>query len=222
MESCKARTNFFTLPPELRNRIYELTVIHDQAVRIDNPDTDWIFQPAITRTNRHVRAEALQVYYGLNKFAAFVGDRYNLAEKIELRNHRMCNGGMSLPLHPLEKRLRHPTWLKRIGARNVSMIKHFELTLANDCDLKDDRELRERWTSKELKREARSRGYILPPSTSFKYPKGSGETASYPLLLQDMEKRLTEVLDEKHGPERTAPAPAKLSHAHIARMTRQQ
>jgi hypothetical protein len=62
------------LPPELRNHIFELAVAApDGVVRVDFSDSKLDVykqtrQPALTRVSRHLRAQALPMYYHLNTF----------------------------------------------------------------------------------------------------------------------------------------------------------
>ncbi|KAK5686526.1 hypothetical protein LTS10_002646 [Elasticomyces elasticus] len=72
----------FGLPPELRDRIWELVIIDPcpiQAHRLLESDDDWLGhfpnserilpqQPAITHVNHQTREEALPIFYGQNIF----------------------------------------------------------------------------------------------------------------------------------------------------------
>ncbi|KAK5704354.1 hypothetical protein LTR97_003372 [Elasticomyces elasticus] len=61
-----------TLPPELRNRIWEHSLVSPEPpVRIDNET--WR-QPPLIRTCKQIRQEAAPMYYGLNKFSIIVTD----------------------------------------------------------------------------------------------------------------------------------------------------
>ena len=56
-----ARTSFLDLPPELRNTVYELTLVSETPIK---PFEDRQ-QPTISKVCRQVRAESLPVYYSL-------------------------------------------------------------------------------------------------------------------------------------------------------------
>lgn len=103
MVATKARSSFFSLSAELRNRVYELALVPQKegdggidnstaicvGIRIGIDDTGPYFdkcercfnewgkqsavskEPALLRTSRQVRQEALPVYYGVNKFVAW-------------------------------------------------------------------------------------------------------------------------------------------------------
>lgn len=61
------------LPPELRNRIYDLTLVENDNITTnvtpmyDTPSRLWK-PPPILQSCRQLRAEALPVYYGSNTF----------------------------------------------------------------------------------------------------------------------------------------------------------
>ncbi|KAK5725432.1 hypothetical protein LTR15_003618 [Elasticomyces elasticus] len=60
------------LPPELRNRIWEHSLVSPEPlVRIDNET--WR-QPPLIRACKQIRHEAAPMYYGLNKFSIIVTD----------------------------------------------------------------------------------------------------------------------------------------------------
>ncbi|KAK0247847.1 hypothetical protein B0A54_16556 [Friedmanniomyces endolithicus] len=69
------RSPLLALPPELRNRIYELVLVDmgDKIIDI-YPETDnfvtrpYLWQPALTRVSREVRHETLAIFYGQNSF----------------------------------------------------------------------------------------------------------------------------------------------------------
>ena len=76
--SASPHCGLLSLPPELRNRIYEIVVKIDvspiniclwNAVKIDK-------QPAITRTCRQIRNESLPMYYQLNTFCFDASEWY--------------------------------------------------------------------------------------------------------------------------------------------------
>lgn len=100
MPEPKTSTGLLTLPPELRNRIYEYVVrpgedeggvTGEQAICVHNAPnycdataathhgrlTTWRVQPALTRVCRQTRNEALQIYYWANTFVDYVSGEYD-------------------------------------------------------------------------------------------------------------------------------------------------
>ncbi|KUI72140.1 hypothetical protein VM1G_07431 [Cytospora mali] len=65
--SCKKPFHFLNLPPEIRNDIYRLALVQPTTTDLASP------QPALTRVNKQVRAEALSIYYAENKFSLLLG-----------------------------------------------------------------------------------------------------------------------------------------------------
>lgn len=61
------------LPPETRNRIYELSLISADTIRIVNAARYKVFgeelcQPPLTKVSQVIRNETLPIFYGSNKF----------------------------------------------------------------------------------------------------------------------------------------------------------
>ncbi|KAK4546752.1 hypothetical protein LTR36_001484 [Oleoguttula mirabilis] len=63
---------FLNLPPELRNRIYELAFA-DEELTEHAFGGDWPGQAPLTRVNRQLRSESLAVFYGINPLRLLVG-----------------------------------------------------------------------------------------------------------------------------------------------------
>ncbi|KAK5120882.1 hypothetical protein LTR85_005949 [Meristemomyces frigidus] len=94
MAEPQPRPTLLTLPPELRNRIYDLAVRPDpgeggvtgeQSICVQTAFerlynirhgnlTTWRTQPSITRVCRQTRDEALPIYYAANTFVAYLFD----------------------------------------------------------------------------------------------------------------------------------------------------
>ena len=117
-------SGFLSLPPELRNRVYEYALVSDTAIefrvsrfRSRTLDTDALRmkrdqttrklkerlsreleQPPLTRTCRVIRDEALPVFYGNNTF--LIGDWWIHCRKWML------------------------AWLQRLGPQKRSMLRH--------------------------------------------------------------------------------------------------
>ncbi|KAK3706927.1 hypothetical protein LTR37_012426 [Vermiconidia calcicola] len=73
----KQDSMLFKIPAELRNRIYELALVHDDHIYIDRPmnkgprgydKVSGSYPPHLLSTSRQVHNEATQIYYGGNAF----------------------------------------------------------------------------------------------------------------------------------------------------------
>jgi len=128
------------LPPELRNTVYELTLVSETPIK---PLEDRQ-QPAISNLCRQIRAESLPVYYSVNSFV--------------LENfHYPCNY-MKDKLHgrcSCTKHGRYADWLAAIGYTNLRHMQtlrkvngwDFDVTLKQDLTRKQLIASREsRWT----------------------------------------------------------------------------
>ena len=100
---------FLRLPAELRNRIYELTVVDLSRVISVVDDFPYrknikaeVAQPPITKVCRQLRTESLPVFYGANVFKIEAQSRF--------RNALVPNRAIA--------------WLRAIGAANRSRLKH--------------------------------------------------------------------------------------------------
>lgn len=60
------KTTFFSLPAELRNRIYDLALIHPEEVKV----TKRFKEPSILQSHPQIRHEARKLYYRNNTFRA--------------------------------------------------------------------------------------------------------------------------------------------------------
>lgn len=147
IEESKARTNFLSLSPELRNRIYELVLIpqdldetgYERGHRTENraairlgyhynysqgataSQNAWALQPALTKVCRLIRKETLSVYYGANEFVTEADDR---------KTHPPWVNEIRFP-HALR-------WLRAIGPENRRLLR--TLTIRGGC-------LATRWVS---------------------------------------------------------------------------
>ena len=81
-------TGFLDLPAELRNRVYELVIAHNQLITLSrtveqakspNQQNSPAYQdheavlprlPALAAVNQQVRTEALAIFYGSNTFTS--------------------------------------------------------------------------------------------------------------------------------------------------------
>jgi hypothetical protein len=60
------------LPPEIRNAIYELTLVADERIRIGHKDNEW---PALLKTCRQINSEAVSIYLLGNTFICALKSR---------------------------------------------------------------------------------------------------------------------------------------------------
>lgn len=126
MEEAKSRISFMTLPPELRNRIYQLTLLPSKgdsgcvdnttAIDLKTPNSTWTRQPALTKVSRQIRAESLPLYYGLNKFVVRISQTRSYRSTV-----KQCSFGKSLSSDCAA------VWLSRIGKANIDLIKDLEI-----------------------------------------------------------------------------------------------
>ena len=93
------------LPPELRNRTYELVVTLDVPLLPSNckhRDRDSAVNPMISRTCRKVRSEVFPIFYEINTFEAHVLD-----------------GDSSILFD----------WIRAVGAQNRKLLRHSQFTV---------------------------------------------------------------------------------------------
>ncbi|KAK3645361.1 hypothetical protein LTR56_009088 [Elasticomyces elasticus] len=76
------------LPPEIRNSICDLVLVHDEPIILRPYGTDHIGEPALLRTNHQLRQDARSIYFGMN---TFVGSVYGLTRFLRTleRNHKL-------------------------------------------------------------------------------------------------------------------------------------
>jgi len=65
-----AKTNFFSLPAELRNNIYRLCLVEQEypLSRLNCPIPMDAYEPELSQVCRQLRREALPIFYGCNTF----------------------------------------------------------------------------------------------------------------------------------------------------------
>jgi hypothetical protein len=73
-------SNFFSLPSELRNQIYELVLLHQELIdpRVDY-DPQQKLTPRLLRANKTVHREASSLFYGQNRFDFTMGTPEDVA-----------------------------------------------------------------------------------------------------------------------------------------------
>ncbi|KAK5732645.1 hypothetical protein LTR17_010326 [Elasticomyces elasticus] len=81
-------SSFMRLPPEIRNSICDLVLIHNEPIILRPYGTDHIDEPALLRTNHQLRQDARPIYFGMN---TFVGSVYGLTRFVRTieRNHKL-------------------------------------------------------------------------------------------------------------------------------------
>ncbi|KAK4895460.1 hypothetical protein LTR27_006524 [Elasticomyces elasticus] len=79
---------FMRLPPDIRNFICDLVLIHDEPIILRPYGTDHINEPALLRTNHQIRRDSRPIYFGMN---TFVGSVYGLTRFVRTveRNHKL-------------------------------------------------------------------------------------------------------------------------------------
>jgi hypothetical protein len=155
MAATKARFSFFKLPPELRNRVYELVLGPPRRICVQMADGYYLREgeiepeyggfglvcvnhlrpPPITQVSRQVRAETTPIHYGQHTFVAYVDTEWHAIydwedsrEVQETKWHTKDGRYMDwLFEDPLTVPLHK--WLKRIGTHQASLIKHLLIRL---------------------------------------------------------------------------------------------
>ena len=147
MDEAKARTNLFTLSPELRNQIYELVLVPQQLaegsvdgctaiwighysnednkcqINISGParygwHTSWASPPALSQVSRRVRQESLPIYFGLNHFVTVVDGDYDRPRDFGgFGLAGFINNARELQVKQLLK------WLVAMGRHNIKLVK---------------------------------------------------------------------------------------------------
>ena len=121
MERSKSRINFFSLPAELRNQIYELVLLqaggreptliatNTTYINLQRPEPPKL--PGLLATSRQVRREALSIYFGANRFRAEL-----LIKETEHFDLLLSSSIWK--------------WVHAIGYENASKIKHLEIKIS--------------------------------------------------------------------------------------------
>ncbi|KAK5688452.1 hypothetical protein LTS10_000430 [Elasticomyces elasticus] len=79
---------FMRLPPEIRNSICDLVLIHDEPIILRPYGTDHIDEPALLRTNHQIRRDSRPIYFGMNTFVGSVYELTRFVRTVE-RNHKL-------------------------------------------------------------------------------------------------------------------------------------
>ena len=67
-DSASAKCPFLDMPPELRNRIYHLALVHDGVVHVGRDSESLVKEHSLLATCTRVRSEATGIYYAVNTF----------------------------------------------------------------------------------------------------------------------------------------------------------
>lgn len=145
MAAAEARFSIFKLPPELRNRIYELVLGPPKHICVQRTDifytandgdtyyagygncySEYQRPPPITQVSRQIRAETTPIHYGQHTFVAYVdSDPFRWPDTPDEwtqwrsdRQYKKWTRG-----DPTTGGVRD--WLDRIGSHQASLIKHF-------------------------------------------------------------------------------------------------
>ncbi|EME42717.1 hypothetical protein DOTSEDRAFT_26271 [Dothistroma septosporum NZE10] len=128
-EATKSRANFFMLPAEIRNTIYELVLVGPNPLEAGPPKKGqafYIWKPSygtcgsvytpILQSCRQVRHEALPIFWGLNTFEVELRCRHpSQLDELDLR--KLC------------------LWKGAIGDTQFAMIKNVNIKLyLQDCE----------------------------------------------------------------------------------------
>lgn len=112
--------NFFSVPAELRNQIYELVVVNSEHIPIEiklkaehdvDGTNDERLQPSLSRVCRQLHNEVLPIYYGKNSFVSPLDTL--LMSAISCANHE---------LFQQRDQFTFLRWLSAIGDVNISCI----------------------------------------------------------------------------------------------------
>lgn len=121
--TAKPRCHLLELPPELRNRIYELVVVRDEPVKtviISDFQHRACFarlqQPRITATCQQIRQESLSIFYTCNSFRFSIGVDYKkdfstLANYLDIVGESACKQLKDVRLDILSGRLPQAKYL---------------------------------------------------------------------------------------------------------------
>ncbi|KAK5127544.1 hypothetical protein LTR85_006884 [Meristemomyces frigidus] len=61
-------SGFLKLPPELRNRIYEMVLVEEDFIHVTRQPS---FEPPLLKTCHQIRDDALQIYFEMNAFVFY-------------------------------------------------------------------------------------------------------------------------------------------------------
>lgn len=77
-------SNFFSLPRELRDQIYELVLLHRELIN-PSPESDLRqkLTPKLLRVNKTIHREASSLFYAQNRFDFSLGTPYDVASFLE-------------------------------------------------------------------------------------------------------------------------------------------
>ncbi|KAK5702657.1 hypothetical protein LTR97_003603 [Elasticomyces elasticus] len=88
---------FMRLPPEIRNSICDLVLIHEEPIILRPYGTDHIDESGLLRTNHQLRQDARPIYFGMN---TFIGSVYGVTrfmrtvernQKLPVLKHLRCD-----------------------------------------------------------------------------------------------------------------------------------
>lgn len=159
MRETKERTGFMSLWLEIRLHIYDLALRPEKegnggvdgyraiflgtwktppvmaglsARMYGYKVTSRVQQPALTKLNRQLRSETLEIYYGSNNFVLEVGGgelRKGVVERKDgvAKRHRREERRIDLNKIAWQVRIGPFEWLQRIGPTNLAMMKNLDV-----------------------------------------------------------------------------------------------
>lgn len=118
----QARINLLSLPPEVKNRIYELYLDVGEKQRF------WMQQPELTRVCHQIRNETRPIYYGQNKFVIAPCELYMLRLFKAIRRDASTKALCGI-LRSDERWRKAGRRLKAIVSRNQKLIRHLDIRI---------------------------------------------------------------------------------------------
>ncbi|KAK4613334.1 hypothetical protein CLAFUW4_08977 [Fulvia fulva] len=135
MAASKAHMSFMSLPPELRNNIYEIVLLHPGGLDIQpvtmvrgnrmrkfKPEVPTSRVPDIARVPRQIRQEVLSLHYGLNTFSVHV----------DSRNIKAPHHSRGMPRESIAAKAHK--WLQHIGPQSAALIRDLAIVIPLSMD----------------------------------------------------------------------------------------
>ncbi|KAK3075746.1 hypothetical protein LTR53_000684 [Teratosphaeriaceae sp. CCFEE 6253] len=137
--------HLLTLPPELRNRIYELLAVHDEPLypqlrpvwktggkRRACDIRRFPLEPSLSLANRQIREELLSIFYGSNRFV-FKPSEQDLLQKYSMT--APLNLGKWAVLRSASRCLRHIEWKVKARRYIPGPSIGFKITKSSDGEV---------------------------------------------------------------------------------------
>ncbi|ESZ92954.1 hypothetical protein SBOR_6673 [Sclerotinia borealis F-4128] len=117
-------TNFLSLPRELRNSIYELLLVFEESIRMNNhltPQKLQDFTPGLLRANKIIHSEASFILYAQNRFTLYDSSE-SFFEKIG-RNNASSILYICIDFPRFDYRILHGTTLRDPSSQLLAKIQ---------------------------------------------------------------------------------------------------